>query len=169
VRSRACPRIAAADFKIKVNGKDKEWGAYPVVGYLLEIWDATSGFVKDVVKQVYKTDSKVAMDGELQKWMDTSRTEGNISGLSDLKTLADLEKLLTSLLYRVNVHGAASLGPSVNPVLAFVANFPPCLQNATIPARTDQPDLLQSLPHTGTIGQMGRSSTRSRTRRRTGR
>ena len=66
--------------------------------------------------------------------------------------------MLTSLLYRVTVHGAGSLNPAVNPTLAFVSNFPPCLQSAAIPepgtsGRADE-DLLPLLPHTGTIGGM---------------
>jgi hypothetical protein len=144
--------LDVADFRVK--GKD--WAAYPVVGYMLEIWDATSEFVKKVVPAMYTTDLEVKNDPGLKTWIAQSldSSQGNIKGLSALNTRADLEKLLTSLLYRVNVHGAASLAPSVNPALAFVANFPPCLQSTDIPARTDQPDLLKVLPHTGTIGGM---------------
>src|SRR5215211_2935411 len=39
-------------------------------------------------------------------------------------------------------------------MLAFVANFPPCLQSADIPEPTDQRDLLPVRPDTGTIGGM---------------
>ncbi len=149
-------RLDAKDFKAKVNGKETDWAAYPLVGYLLEIWGATNEFVKAVVDDVYKRDDQVANDGELQKWMAASGDPsiGNIRGLPDVKTRAKLVEVLTSLLYRVNVHGAGSLSPSVNPALAFVANFPPCLQSADFPKRTDKPDLLKILPHTGTIGQM---------------
>jgi Lipoxygenase len=149
-------RLDAKDFKAKVNGKEKDWAAYPLVGYLLEIWGATNEFVKAVVDDIYKTDDQVANDGDLQKWIAASGdpSQGNIRGLPDVKRRAKLVEVLTSLLYRVNVHGAASLNPSVNPALAFVANFPPCLQSTDIPKRSDQPDLLKVLPHTGTIGQM---------------
>ena len=44
-----------------------------------------------------------------------------------------------------------------NPALAFVANFPPCLQDATIPdptARFDTKALHRFLPRTGAIGSM---------------
>ena len=60
-------------------------------------------------------------------------SQGNIRGLPDVQTRDELTKVLTSLLYRVNAHGGGTLTPSVNPVLGFVANFPPCLQNADIP------------------------------------
>ena len=46
---------------------------------------------------------------------------------------------------------------NANPALTFIANFPPCLQNATIPDPTvsfGTGDLLRYLPNTGTIGSM---------------
>ena len=43
-----------------------------------------------------------------------------------------LERVLTSLLYRVTIHGVARLTSSSNPALTFVANFPHCLQRAGI-------------------------------------
>ena len=49
------------------------------------------------------------------------------------RRVAELSEVLTSILYRVTVHGAGSLTPSVNPALSFVSNFPPCLQSADIP------------------------------------
>jgi Lipoxygenase len=144
-------KLDAEDFR-----KNKDWDAYPVVGYLLEIWNHTHEFVKVVVEEIYTSDSEVANDGDLQKWLTASGdpSKGNIKGLPDVKTRNRLEEVLTSLLYRVNVHGAAGLNPSVNPALAFVANFPPCLHSADIPEPTDQWDLLPVLPHTGTIGGM---------------
>ena len=60
-------------------------------------------------------------------------------------------------MYRVTAHGAGSLNPSVDPVLSFVANFPPCLQSVDIPEPTadlSTKELLKHLPHTGTIGGM---------------
>jgi hypothetical protein len=70
-----------------------------------------------------------------------------------MKTRDELARVLTSILYRVTVHGAGSL----NPALSFVSNFPPCLQRADIPepgTRLSEDDLLAYLPHTGTIGGM---------------
>ena len=55
------------------------------------------------------------------------------------------------------MHGTSRLYRSANPVLTFVANFPPCLQDATIPEPTDSFDtrgLHRYLPNTGTIGGM---------------
>lgn len=144
-------KLDRKDFK---NSKD--WDAYPVAGYLVEIWKHTQEFVKVVVEENYTSDSEVANDGDLQKWLAASRdpSRGNLKGLPDVKTRDRLVEVLTSLLYRVNVHGAAGLNPSVNPALAFGANFPPCLQSADIPEPTDRWDLLPVLPHTGTIGGM---------------
>ena len=144
-------KLDASDFT-----KNKDWDAYPLVGYLLEIWKHTHEFVQAVVEDTYPNDNEVANDVALQKWLTASGdpSGGNVRGLPDVKTRAELAKVLTSLLYRVNVHGAAGLNPSVNPALAFVANFPPCLQSAVIPEPTDQPDLLDVLPRTGTIGGM---------------
>jgi hypothetical protein len=95
----------------------------------------------------------------LKAWINASRdpSQGNVKGLKDVTTRDELTELLTSLLYRVTVHGAGSLSPSVNPALAFVANFPPCLQSADIPKPEDPvspTDLLELMPHTGTIGGM---------------
>lgn len=66
-----------------------------------------------------------------------------------------LIKMLTSLLYRVTAHGSGRLPASSNPGLTFIANFPPCLQNATIPpagSPISRAQLLQYLPNTGTLG-----------------
>jgi hypothetical protein len=52
---------------------------------------------------------------------------GNVRGLPEVDTRAELAKVLTSIVYRVTAHGAGSLNPSVDPVLSFVANYPPCL------------------------------------------
>jgi hypothetical protein len=148
-------RLRAEDFTVV-----KPWDAYPVVGVLLDVWDATAGFVSAVVADVYSTDEEVATDAALTEWMAASRDpkQGNIRGLPDaIETRAELTSVLTSILYRVTAHGAGSLTPSVNPALAFVANFPPCLQGADIPEPGDvmtTEDLLWLLPRTGTIGEM---------------
>ena len=136
------------------------WDAYPVVGNLLEIWGITGDFVTAVVDGLYANDPEVANDKGLQAWMAASGdpAEGNIRGLPiPITSRAELAGVLTSILYRVTVHGAGSLNPSVNPTLTFVANFPPCLQRAEIPEPTvpvTPDDLLPLLPHTGTIGGM---------------
>jgi hypothetical protein len=144
--------LEAKDFKAK-----KDWDQYPLVGWLLDIWKITHEFVKSVVEDIYKTDGDVANDPGLKAWMDASGdpSQGNLRGLPDVKTRDELTKVLTSLLYRVTVHGGGTLVPSVNPTLGFVANFPPCFQSADIPEPgTPVTDLLARLPHTGTIGGM---------------
>jgi hypothetical protein len=136
-----------------------EWDAYPVVGYLLEIWDITGDYTTTVVNDLYASDDEVKLDEGLRKWMDAcgEPEHGNVRGLPEVDTRAELAKVLTSILYRVTVHGAGSLSPSVNPALSWVANFPPCLQRADIPALDENvspSSLLEHLPNTGTIGGM---------------
>jgi hypothetical protein len=49
------------------------------------------------------------------------------------------------------------LGPVANPVLSFVANYPPCLEDSRLPDPTTSlttKELLGFLPKTGTIGGM---------------
>jgi Lipoxygenase len=136
------------------------WDAYPVVGYLLDIWELTGDYVTAVVHDLYARDEDVAKDGELQQWMaaGASPQHGNLRGLSrTLESRDALAQVLTSMLYRINVHGAGSLTPAVHPVLSFVSNFPPCLQRTDIPAPDEEVTtrrLLDLLPHTGTIGGM---------------
>jgi hypothetical protein len=136
----------------------KEWDAYPLVGYLLDLWEITADYVTAVVHDLYAHDHEVARDPGLQEWMTASRdpNRGNLR-LPKVETRGELARVLTSLLYRVTAHGAGSLTPVVNPVLSFVANFPPCLQSSDIPAPDDRSvddRLLGLLPHTGTIGGM---------------
>lgn len=147
-------RLDVADFRVH-----EDWDAYPVVGYLLKIWDLTHEYVAEVVKVLYPTDGDVKNDPGLKAWMDASRdpSQGNISGLPAVDTHADLIRVLTSFVYRLTAHGASSLSPSVNPALAFVANFPPCLQSDVLPEPGSDmtiQQLLDLLPHTGTQGGM---------------
>jgi hypothetical protein len=143
------------DFTVKAP-----WDAYPVVGNLLEIWGITGNYVTAVVNDLYAGDGDVANDKGLQAWMTAAGAadQGNVQGLPPaIQTRAELAEVLTSILYRVTVHGAGSINPAVNPALSFVANFPPCLQRAAIPEPSDNlttQQLLDLLPHTGTIGGM---------------
>ncbi len=135
------------------------WDRYPIVARLLEVWRATADYVGAFVDASYPTDAAVAQDAALQTWMAAAAKpdDGNIQGLPPMVTQDALRQVLTSLLYRVTMHGCSRLPPVANPGLTFVANFPPCLQDATIPAPSDNFDtqrLLQYLPKTGTIGGM---------------
>lgn len=145
-----------ADFTVD---RGEPWDAYPTVGLLLDIWNITHKYVETVVDNLYSNDNEVASDTGLKAWMDASRdpSQGNVRGLPEMETRDDLIAVLTSLLYRVTAHGAASLNPSVNPVMSFVANFPPCLQSAKVPEPSAGPspgELLDLLPHTATLGGM---------------
>ncbi len=67
-----------------------------------------------------------------------------------------LQKVLTSLLYRITAHGISRLNSTSNPALTFVSNYPQCLQRTDIPgprARISTRDLLTYLPNTNSIGQ----------------
>jgi hypothetical protein len=146
--------IDAQDFTEK-----KPWDRYRITGYQLEIWKATEDYVKVFVDTTYANDQAVENDEALQDWMHaaSSRRDGNIRGLPSMDTREDLRQVLTSLIFRITMHGNSRLNSAANPALTFVANFPPCLQNSTIPSpdtafTTDQ--LLEYLPKTGTIGGM---------------
>ncbi len=157
------PRQAIADLGLDVadftTNPNTPWDQYPIVGYFLEIWDAAEAYVDSVVDESYKTDRAVERDRHLQSWYSQSikGSAGNIEGLPELNTKAALAGVLTSLIYRITVHGIARLVNTANPAMSFVPNFPPCLQNSNIPdptAEFDTQTLLSYLPRTGTIGLM---------------
>lgn len=148
------------------------WDRYPIVVYYTRVWDACETYVGDLVDLFYGDDEAVLNDGPLQDWISNSGNSGigNISGLPDMTTKQDLKAVLTSLIYRITVHGYGRLMQSAQPALSFAANFPPCLQRNTIPdsgtlfvfktgvedgGAGDPPDadsLADYLPKTGTIG-----------------
>ena len=73
-----------------------------------------------------------------------------------MNSRAALERVLTSLIYRITVHGVARLTSTSSPALTFVANFPHCLQRADIPGprnRLSTRTLLTYLPNVDTISQ----------------
>jgi hypothetical protein len=139
--------------------KDEPWDRYPVVRNLLTIWNSTEAFVDVFVRTSYTDDSAVALDTQLQTWIQASGNPqaGNIRGFPAMNNRAALRAVLTSFLYRLTAHGISRLNNSANPALTFVANFPPCLQNSELPNPQGQLDtnaLLGFLPKTGTIGKM---------------
>ena len=135
------------------------WDQFPMVGQLVTIWNATGRYVDTCVEQAYPGDEDVRNDAELEAWMTASASPdgGNLGGLPAMESRDDLKRVLHSLIYRLTAHGFARLWRSGEPALTFVANFPPCLHDATIPEPTDSFDtqaLLRFLPRTGAIGQM---------------
>jgi len=153
------PKTALATLGLRKEdfSKHADWDQYPVVRYLLAMWDAAERYVGTVIDAHYQGDDDVRRDAELQSWIRASGdpAQGNVRGLPQMDGKAALKVVLTSLIFRVTAHGASRLDQSCNPMLTFVANFPPCLQIAEIP----RPDtvmsttqLLAYLPKTGTIG-----------------
>src|SRR5262249_12534035 len=135
------------------------WDQYPVVQRLLAVWDLVESYVAAFVDATYRSDGAVAADGSLRAWIATASSSdpsagGNIRGLPQMESRAALARVLTSLIYRITIHGISNLNSTVNPAATFVANFPHCLQRTDIPnprARIDPKTLLGYLPTTDTI------------------
>jgi hypothetical protein len=134
------------------------WDQYPVVQRLLTIWDMVTDYVNAFARTTYRSDAAVAGDSALQAWIasSSSKDQGNIRGLPRVNSRAALERVLTSLVYRISVHGISRMNSTANPALTFVPNFPHCLQRTDIPkprARIDTRTLLTYLPNVETIGE----------------
>ena len=140
---------------------EEPWDRYPVVQRQLQAWDLVQTYVETFVETTYASDAAVAADQGLQSWIAASAstdasTGGNIRGLPETSTRAALEKVLTSLLYRITIHGISRLNSTSNPALTFTSNFPHCLQRTDIPspgAQISTERLLTYLPNTDTISQ----------------
>ena len=146
--------IIESDFSVS-----EPWDQYPIAGYLLEIWDISEKFAEQFVEDTYTSDQEVFEDTELQNWMKQSANpaQGNVRGLPNMDNRENLKKVLSSLIYRVAAHGNSRQLNSLSDALCFVANYPPCLQDARIPALSETIDktrMLHYLPNTGTIGEM---------------
>ena len=155
------PKQALTELGLEVADftSQSPWDQYPIVGYYLEIWDAAEAYVGAIVEASYARDRDVKKDRDLQSWLSESEkwSEGNIEDLPDIETKAELAEILTSLIYRITIHGVSRMVNTANPAMTFVPNFPPCLQNSTIPDPNvdfDTKTLLSYLPRTGTIGLM---------------
>lgn len=136
-----------------------DWDQFPIAGQMLQLWQATGDYVSAFVNHTWANDAAVVADKQLQAWLaaSTNPEEGNVAGLPALDSRANLIRTLQSLVFRLTAHGSARLNHSANPVLSFVANFPPCLQLTDIPpanADISTEALLRYLPKTGTIGEM---------------
>lgn len=150
--------ITAADFSTDPAGTN--WAKYPIAATYLAVWAATGQYVAAFVDATYPPGSPPAADAALQNWLAAAADPdvGNVRGLpAAVATNDELRALLTSLVYRVTMHGSARLLSTANPGLTFVANFPPCLQQPAIPPPATPltaRGLLAHLPRTGTIGSM---------------
>jgi hypothetical protein len=146
--------LEEADFTIH-----EPWDQFPIVGDYLAIWDATGRYVETYVDRAYASDADVRNDRELETWISRSGDPhgGNVRGLPAMDSKRAVRRVLHSLIYRITMHATSRLHRSANPVLTFVANYPPCLQDATIPEPGDSFDtkaLHRYLPTTGSIGAM---------------
>lgn len=155
------PLVALEKLGLNVNDfTDKTpWDLYPIVGYLLEIWDASQKFADEFVKHTYSSDDQIIHDTQLQNWITQSgkADEGNVRGLPAMGDREALKKVLSSIIYRVAAHGNSRQLKSLSPALCFLPNFPPCLQDSRIPGPSEHLDtsrILRYLPNTGTIGEM---------------
>lgn len=153
--------IKQLGLRLKDFTEDEDWDQYPVVQRLLSIWELVEPYVETFVQTTYASDAAVVADTELQTWIATAAsadpsTGGNIRGLPAMDSRKALEKVLTSLVYRLTVHGISRLNSTSNPALTFVPNYPHCLQSSKIPsprARIRTRELLSYLPNTGSIAQ----------------
>ncbi|TAE18232.1 MAG: hypothetical protein EAZ95_04755 [Bacteroidetes bacterium] len=145
------------------------WDMFPIVADMLKIWNLTQTYTEKVIDNLYADDTQVATDKELQNWIkEAGKTDswlhildilevGNIQGLPKMDSKANLKRVITSILYRINMHGAARMPEVANPFMAYVPNFPPCLQSAELPspdATISTEQLLSYLPNTEVIGEM---------------
>ncbi|HEX5193119.1 MAG TPA: lipoxygenase family protein [Solirubrobacteraceae bacterium] len=134
------------------------WDRYPVAAQTLEVWDLVAEYVGSIVRASYPSDAAVSADAALQAWIQTAAapTTGNVRGLRAPRSRAALERILTSLLYRITVHGSSRMFSASNPSHTFVANFPQTLQRTDIPGpheRLSTRRLLTYLPNVETIGE----------------
>ncbi len=146
--------ITEADFTV-----EKPWDVYPIAGHYLYFWQATETYARAFVETTYEGDAQVVADVALQAWITAvgDPDRGNVQGIPAVQDRATLTRVLTSLIYRITIHGSGRNPATSNPGLTFVANFPPTLQSPSIPdpgQPIDTRTLLTYLPTTGTIGQM---------------
>jgi len=155
------PLVALEKLGIKKEDfTDKEdWDRYPIVKDLLHFWSISERFATVFTETTYNDDEDVNNDAQLNEWISASSDpdKGNVRGLPTMSTRGALISVLTSLIYRVVVHGNSRQMGSLNEALCFVSNYPPCLQDSNLPKSTDDVSmekLLRHLPNTGTIGEM---------------
>ncbi len=137
----------------------EDWDRYPIVKDLLYFWKISGEFATAFTNATYEDDDDVGNDKQLQAWMTASSNpeKGNIRGLPYMSSKHELIRVLTSLIYRVVVHGNSRQMKSLSAALCFVSNYPPCMQDTDVPGPGDEVSLaklMRHLPNTGTIGEM---------------
>lgn len=150
--------LKAANIKEEDFSINTPWDKYPMIKYLLAIWDNVEQYAHKYVDICYGSeDKKVKEDKNLQKWIQKSIKKGNIQGLSKIESTAALKEFLTSFMYRFTAHGLSRLDNTANPAMTFIPNFPPTLHIKENPAPDTQiktEELMKYLPKTGTVGKM---------------
>jgi hypothetical protein len=136
---------------------DQPWNLYPNVQVVNKIWAMVATYVDVVVDAGYANDAAVAADKDLANGIEFASTTGKVAGLPKMASTAALKAVVTSILYRITYHGMGRLRNVGAPEPPFAPNYPPCLQNTTIPdpaAPLSTADLLTYLPNTGTLGSL---------------
>ena len=108
-----------------------DWDQYPVVRYLLTIWDATERYVGAVIEANY---ASRRCGPERRRPADVDRDvrrpgEGNVSGLPLMDGKAALKDGDDQPDLPRHRARRARFNQTANPDFTFVANFPPCLQD----------------------------------------
>lgn len=134
------------------------WDRYPLMKDLLDIWDATEDYITCFVEQTYSSNESVRSDKILQNWIKMASSEegGNIQGLPIMNTKHKLVQLLTSITYRINVHGISRIIPGSG-YPAYAYPYISCLQRTDFPLPEydlSTKNLLTYLPNTGSLGEM---------------
>jgi hypothetical protein len=97
--------LEAGDFTVNTP-----WDQYPIVQTFLSVWEATKAYIDVFVRQTYPASNPPSNDRALRRWMKqaAAASAGNVQGLpTAINTNTELGRLLTSLLYRVTMHGSS--------------------------------------------------------------
>jgi hypothetical protein len=108
-----------------------------VVARLLAVRDLVEKYVTACVNPTYSSDMAGAADGALQTWISTASAadHGNVRGLPRCDTRETLADGLTSLVYRITVHGISQLNSTANRRSPSPRTSPTAFSAATSPRR----------------------------------
>lgn len=136
---------------------NEQWNLYPNVQVVQKLWATVADYINAVVDAGYVNDAAVAADKDVANWIGAASTTGNVAGLPKMNSKAALKAVVSSVLYRITFHGIGRLRNVGTPAPQFAPNYPPCLQNSSIPDPSKPlttADLLKYLPNTGTLGSL---------------